>query len=191
CVVSRGRPSPKTHGATARGGGCSEIAIHTRVRGEDRSMLIVLLDCSRSMREPFAGEAAPDAAIRVVTAAEKIDVARQALREILVSAPSQEMVIVLGFAGEVVELARGHSIDGAELEARIEAAALGEGADLLAALAAAASALRSDPTHRSGRVILISDGLLDGCPAEVFDSAIDELADLLTPVEVELIDLSQ
>ena len=82
-------------------------------------MLVVLLDCSSSMDGPFQGESTWNNRRSFATGTRKIDAARGALRKCLVSTSPSEEVVVLGFDERVVELARGSSIDGADLESRI------------------------------------------------------------------------
>ena len=155
-------------------------------------MLIVLLDCSSSMHEPFRGEATLETTTGSAAVTRKIDAACQALRECLGRASSSETVVVLGFAGGVVELARGDAIDGAELEVRIDSMERGGRADIEAAMAAAARALDSDPTDfdQLSRVILITDGLLEVRSAERLELIVYDLVRLAT-IDVFLIDPSR
>jgi hypothetical protein len=166
-------------------------------------MLIIVLDCSRSMQEPFRGEAPAWGGVGgvgggggvgpggVAGAApeRKLDAGLRVLREALVGAPPAELAVVVAFAGDATELARGRSIGGLDLQWRIEMAELGSGTDLPAALAASASILRARPAPRSGgKVVLITDGLMDGRPDEHLDPVIDDLAWLSAAVQVVLID---
>jgi hypothetical protein len=152
-------------------------------------MLIVLLDCSRSMRERFRGEAPAGDRGDCAGGARKLDAALRVLHEALVSAPPAELAVVIGFAGRAVELARGRSIGGLDLQWRIEMAELGSETDLPAALAAAASLLRARPIPRSGgKVVLISDGLLDARLDEHLAPVVNELAGLSVAVQVVVID---
>ena len=155
-------------------------------------MLIVLLDCSRSMTEPFRGEAPAGGRGGGAAGARRLDAALRVLRETLVSAPPAELAVVVGFAGRAAELARGRSIGGLDLPWRIEMAELGSGTDVPAALAAAARLLRARPLPRSGgKVVLISDGLLDARLDEHLEPAVDELAGLSATVQVVAIDPSE
>ncbi|HWO21535.1 MAG TPA: hypothetical protein VNO30_22355 [Kofleriaceae bacterium] len=152
-------------------------------------MLIVLLDCSRSMREEFRGEPPAGADEGGGHGVRKLDIGLRVLRETLVSAPSAELAVVVAFAGSTTELARGRSIGGVDLQWRIETAELGRGTDLPAALAASASILRARPTLRSsGKIVLITDGLLDGRPDAHLEPVVDDLAALSAAVQVVLID---
>ena len=154
-------------------------------------MLIVLLDCSRSMQEVFRGETPAGADVSNVRGVRKLDIGLRVLRETLVSAPSAEQAVVVGFAGGTTELARGRSIGGIDLQWRIEMAELGIGTNLPAALAAAASILRTRPAPRSsGKIVLITDGLLDGRPDEHLEPVVHDLAALSATVQVVLIDPS-
>jgi len=128
-------------------------------RREDRSMLIVLLDCSRSMRGAFPGEAA--SGDRAPAGRRKGDAARQVLPGVRDECESWRAGGIFGFAGRVAELAQEDILDGVALQLRIEAMGLGAGTDVSAALAVAASTPRSERAQASRKIILISDGVLD------------------------------
>jgi len=153
-------------------------------------MLIVLLDCSSSMDGPSQGQIMLNDMRSFAPGARKIDTARVALLRCLASTPPSEDVVILGFDERVVELARGCSINIADLVSRIVAWQSKGRANIPAALATAVEILRSDLVQGYRRLILISDALLDERWDGALDVVIRQLQALAETIDIKLVNLS-
>jgi len=146
-------------------------------------MWIILLDCSGSMGEPFAGEMSFAGRSRASDAEIKLVAAKQALREHLSGLGSPERIALFAFYTAAILCFEGHS-NQPELRRAIDALEAGGGTDIAVGLQAAAEYARGT-ADRIVRVLVISDGLSEAGPAAEAAMACGEAG---AAIDVVLID---